>query len=50
VGSLFSHMTDLVEHFFTRTRWTRTFKIIRGFPDSRLPDHPIPLNPGDPNP
>lgn len=50
VDSLFSHMTDLVEHFFTRTRWTRTFKIIRGFPDSRLTNHPIPLNHGNPNP
>ncbi len=50
VDSLFSHMADLVEHFFTRTRWTRTFKILRGYPDSRLPDHAIPLNPGNPNP
>jgi signal peptidase I len=50
VDSLFSHVTDLVEHFFTRTRWTRTFKILRGYPDSRLPDHPLPLNPGNPNP
>jgi signal peptidase I len=50
VGSLFNHATDLVEHFFTRTRWTRTFKLIRGFPDSRLPDHAIAENPGSPNP
>jgi len=50
VNSLVSHATDLVEHFFTRTRWDRTFKLIRGYPDSRLPDHPIPDNPGSANP
>lgn len=50
VDSLFNHATDLVEHFFTRTRWDRTFKLIRGVPDSKLPDHPIPVNPGSPNP
>ncbi len=50
VNSLFSHATDLVEHFFTRTRWDRTFKLIRGYSDSRLPDHPVPDNPGSPNP
>ncbi len=50
VDSLFSHMTDLAEHFFTRTRWDRTFRVIRGFPDSRLADHALPLNPGNPNP
>lgn len=50
VGSLFNHFVDLGEHFFTRTRWDRTFTIIRGFPDSRLADHPLPINPGSPNP
>lgn len=50
VNSLVTHFVDLGEHFFTRTRWDRTFRIIRGFPDSRLPDHPLPLNPGSPNP
>jgi signal peptidase I len=50
VNSLFSHATDLVEHFFTRTRWNRTFKVVRGYQDSRLPDHPVPDNPGSPNP
>lgn len=50
VNSLFSHAIDLGEHFFTRTRWDRTFKIIRGYPDSKLPNHPLPLNPGNPNP
>ena len=50
VGSLFNHFVDLGEHFFTRTRWDRTFKLIRGFPDSRLADHTLPDNPGSPNP
>jgi signal peptidase I len=50
VDSLLSHFVDLGEHFFTRTRWTRTFRVIRGFPDSKLPDHPIPLNSGSLNP
>ena len=26
------HLVDLVEHFFTKTRWDRTFKLIRGYP------------------
>ncbi len=26
------HMFDLVQHFFTRTRWRRTFKLIHGYP------------------
>jgi signal peptidase I len=50
VNSLFNHATDLIEHFFSRTRWDRTFKVIRGFPDTKLPDHQIPDNPGSPNP
>ena len=50
VNSLVTHFVDLGEHFFTRTRWERTFRIIRGYPDSRLPDHPLPLNAGSPNP
>ncbi|MCU1291931.1 MAG: signal peptidase [Bryobacterales bacterium] len=50
VNSLFSHFIDLGEHFFTRTRWSRTFNVIRGFPDSRLSDHALPLNPGSPTP
>ena len=25
------HLIDLAEHFFTKTRWSRTFKIIRGY-------------------
>ena len=50
VGSLVTHFIDLGEHFFTRTRWDRTLRVIRGFPDSKLPDYPLPLNPGSPNP
>ena len=50
VNSLVTHFIDLGEHFFTRTRWERTFRVIRGFPDAHLPDHPLPLNPGSPNP
>jgi signal peptidase I len=50
MGSLISHMIDLGEHFFTRTRWNRTLRVIRGVPDSDLPDHDIPLNLGNPNP
>lgn len=49
-GSIISHFIDLGEHFFTRTRWERTFKIVRGFPDSDLPDKPLPINPGLANP
>lgn len=49
-GSLFNHFVDLGEHFFTRTRWDRTFKLVRGFPDAELPLHPLPTNTGSPNP
>ena len=49
-GSVLTHAIDLSEHFFTRTRWDRTFKVIRGFPDSALPLHPLPVNPGLSNP
>lgn len=49
-GSLVSHFVDLGQHFFTRTRWNRTLKLVRGFPDSQLPDHPVPLNAGVPEP
>ncbi|MGH9558835.1 MAG: signal peptidase I, partial [Bryobacteraceae bacterium] len=27
-----SHFIDLFEHFFTRTRWDRTLKLVRGYP------------------
>ena len=26
------HIIDLAEHFFTKTRWSRTFRLIRGYP------------------
>ncbi len=50
VGSVVSHLVDLGEHFFTRTRWERTFKLLRGVPDSRLSREPLPINPGSANP
>jgi signal peptidase I len=50
VNSLFTHFVDLGEHFFTRTRWDRTFKLVRGVPDSALPAEPLPINPGSANP
>jgi len=49
-GSLFRHVVDLGEHFFTRTRWERTFMLVRGFPDSEFPAEPLPINPGSANP
>src|SRR5262249_15942778 len=27
-----NHFIDLAQHFFTRTRWNRTFKLVRGLP------------------
>jgi signal peptidase I len=42
VGAIVSHFVDLGEHFFTRTRWNRTLRIIRGYPDSKLPKEPVP--------
>jgi signal peptidase I len=50
VRSLFTHFVDLGEHFFTRTRWDRTFKLVRGVPDSALPAEPLPVNSGSANP
>ena len=26
------HVMDLAQHFFTKTRWDRTFRLIRGYP------------------
>jgi signal peptidase I len=49
-ASLAHHFLDVGTHFFTQTRWERTFRIVRGFPDSELPDHPLPVNTGSPNP
>ncbi len=37
VGSTASHLKDVLFHFAGRTRWNRTFHLIRGFPDSELP-------------
>jgi signal peptidase I len=48
--SISLHLIDLGEHFFTRTRWERSFKVVRGFPDSDLPNEPVPLNPGKSDP
>jgi signal peptidase I len=31
VSNLASHFLDLAEHFFTKTRWNRTFKLIHGY-------------------
>ena len=50
MGSMLTHFVDLGEHLFTRTRWERTFKLVRGFPDSELPSEPLPFNPGSSNP
>ena len=29
------HIVDVVAHFFTKTRWSRTFKLIKGYPLGR---------------
>jgi signal peptidase I len=50
VGSMVNHFVDLGEHFFTRTRWNRTLRLIRGVPDNELSTHPLPINPGNPTP
>jgi hypothetical protein len=47
---MIAHFIDVGEHFFTHTRWKRTFLLVRGFPDDQLPDHPIPSNAGSPDP
>ena len=49
-GSVISHFIDLGRHFFTRTRWGRTLKVVRGVPDSQLPAEPLPINSGLSNP
>ncbi len=49
-NSVLTHAIDLGEHFFTRTRWERTLKLVRGVPDSDLPAGPLPVNPGAANP
>jgi signal peptidase I len=35
-GDLVTHAVDLGQHFFTRTRWSRTLRLIRGVPDSQV--------------
>jgi signal peptidase I len=32
VGFTTNHFLDLATHFFSRTRWDRTFKLVRGYP------------------
>ena len=32
IGFTTNHFIDLATHFFTRTRWDRTFKLVRGYP------------------
>jgi signal peptidase I len=36
VGSSLSHLKDVAFHILDRTRWSRTFRLIRGFPDSAM--------------
>jgi signal peptidase I len=31
INNLASHFLDLAEHFFTKTRWNRTFRLIHGY-------------------
>jgi signal peptidase I len=49
-GSMVRHFVDLGEHFFTRTRWERTFKLVHGVSDSELSAEPLPINAGSPDP
>ena len=49
-GSMLTHFVDVGEHFFTRTRWERTFTLVRGVSDSQLAAQPLPVNAGLPNP
>lgn len=49
-GGMVAHFIDLGKHFFTRTRWSRTLRPVRGIPDAQLSAEPLPTNPGDPNP
>jgi signal peptidase I len=32
VGYNISHFVDLAKNFFTKTRWDRQFKLVRGYP------------------
>jgi signal peptidase I len=35
VNAMSRHFVDLAQHFFTKTRWTRTFMLIHGYPDDK---------------
>jgi signal peptidase I len=48
--SVVTHLVDLGQHFFTRTRWERTFQVVRGYPDSALPANPVERRRGSVNP
>jgi signal peptidase I len=41
-GAIATHLIDVGEHFFTRTRWDRMGKLIHGTPDSDLPNPAMP--------
>jgi signal peptidase I len=46
VSTTVDHFKDVLLHFFSRTRWNRTLKILRGFPDSELPKTNVKSNQG----
>jgi signal peptidase I len=48
VDATVKHLFDLGEHFFTRTRWSRTLKVIRGYSDKDLPTVSPVQGPGKP--
>ena len=39
-NSMIKHIVDLGEHFFTRTRWNRTLRVIRGYSDADMAKAP----------
>ena len=41
------HLLDLAQNFFTKTRWSRTFNLIRAYPSK---DEPAPKAPASPRP
>ena len=46
VSTTVDHLKDVTLHFFTRTRWNRTLKLLRGFPDADLPKTNVKKNTG----
>ena len=46
VSTTVDHLKDVMLHFVSRTRWNRTLKLLRGFPDADLPKSNVPVNPG----